>query len=155
MCRRLNVDPGCLKTGMPEEGRQTNQVARMVFEVERPAQGCQAILGKQVVEGESIGLLGRIGKIGVDLDGLHIGNNQEWGIEQGLAILQQLLIGFAKIGMFAFILNREVATPPDIGPARATALLGSASLKGKALAGGVLFKGVAWPSMRQRSMKCS
>ena len=97
--------------------------------------------GQERVVGDLIDLLDRVGEVGVDEDALHVGYHQERRIVERLAVLEQLLIGFVEVSLFALVLHREMVFFPHIGPALAALLLAHPSLVGEALAGRVVLGG--------------
>ncbi len=84
--------------------------------------------------------LDRVREVRVDDDLVDIGDDQQGWVEQGLAVLEELLVGSIQVGMLALVLPREVAPLPDVGPAVASALGVRTSLEGKGRAGGISFR---------------
>ncbi len=109
--------------------------------VEEGVQPTLPVLGQQIVEGDGVDALDGVGEVGVYENGVDVGYDEEGRVLQGLAVLEQLLIGFVEVGVFAFVLPGEVVFFPDVGPALAAASLGRAGFEGEGLAGGVFFGG--------------
>ena len=63
----------------------------------------------------------RVGEVGVDLEAVHVANDQEWRVTQVLAVAAQLAIGGAKIAMLALVFPAEMIFEPDVSPAVAAA----------------------------------
>ena len=82
------------------------------------AEDAEGLLGAvaELVEVEGVDLLGRVGEVGVDLEALQVADNQEGRVFQGLAILEQLLVGGGEVLVLALILPAEVAALPDVRP---------------------------------------
>jgi hypothetical protein len=104
-------------------------------------QQAHALRREQIVELDREHLLHRVGEVGMDRDLLHVGHDEQGRVLQALAVLQQLLVGFGEVGVFALVLPGEKAALPDIGPALAAALLVGAGLEGVARAARVVLHG--------------
>ncbi len=79
---------------------------------------------EQLVEGEAVDLLDGAGEVGVDLDRLDVGDDEQRRVFQRLAVLEELLVGAVEVGVLALVLPGERAALPHIGPALPAALLG-------------------------------
>lgn len=66
------------------------------------AQALEPCRGQQIVGREAIDLLDGVGEVGVDLDQVEVRNDQQRRVFQRLAVLEQLLVGFAQVGVLAF-----------------------------------------------------
>jgi hypothetical protein len=60
---------------------------------------------------------------------------------QGFPVLEQLLVGFIEVGVFAFVLPGKETFGSDIGKVGPALLFGDPGLKGELLAGGVVIGG--------------
>ncbi len=97
-----------------------------------------ALVGvEQVVERERIGLLDGVGEVGADLDRGQVRHDQQRRVLERLAVLEELVVGLAKVRVPALVLPGEGPTLPDVGPALAALLLGGALLEGEPLARGI------------------
>ena len=85
--------------------------------------------------------LDRPGEVGVDLEAIEVADHEERRVLQGLAILEQLLIGGLQVLVLAFILPAEPGLHPDVGPALAAVGFLDALLEGVPGAFGVHFGG--------------
>lgn len=68
---------------------------------------------------------------------IHIADDQEWRIFEGLSILQKLIVSGIEIFMLTIVLLTEKATLPDIRPTFPATVLGRALLESKPHARGV------------------
>ena len=82
------------------------------------------------------------GEVGVDHDAVHVADDQQRRVLQGLAVLEELLVGRVEVLVLALVLPGEVAPLPDVGPAVAAAVLRRALLEGERLPGGVDRRGL-------------
>ena len=78
---------------------------------------------EQIVEGEDVSLLDRVGPVGVDPDHVHVEYDQQRRIFQRRDILQQLRLRLVEIGVAALVLPLETAALPHVGLAFASARL--------------------------------
>jgi hypothetical protein len=62
---------------------------------------------QQIVERKGARALAGVGEVGVDDDAIDVAHDEQRRILQRLTILQQLLIGFIEVGVFALIFQRE------------------------------------------------
>ena len=81
-------------------------------------------------EVEGVDLLGRAGEVGVDLEAVHVADDQQRRVFQVLAVQEQLLVGGGQVLVLALVLPAEVAAHPDVGPAVAAVGLVDAALEG-------------------------
>ena len=78
--------------------------------------------------------LGRGGEVGMDLEAVHVANDQQRRVLQVFAVEQQLGVGRLQVLVLALVLPAEVAAHPDVGPAVAALGLLDALLEGVPLA---------------------
>ena len=82
------------------------------------------------------------GEVGVDLDQVHIADDERGRVLEVLAVVEQLAVGGGEVGVRALVLPAEAAAPPDVGPALAAgAGPFRAGLEGIRLAAGVALVG--------------
>ena len=82
------------------------------------------------------------GEVGVDLDAVHVANDERGRVLEVLAVVEELLVRGGEVGVRALVLPPEVPALPDVGPAltaRTQPL--RARLERVGLAGGVGFIG--------------
>ena len=84
----------------------------------------------QVVEGEDVLLLDHVGPGRVDLDLLHVGDDQQRRVVERALIELELLQRRAEVLALALVLPGEAAALPHVGPAVAAAGLRRALLEG-------------------------
>lgn len=66
---------------------------------------------------ELVHLLGGAGEIGVNLEAVHVADDEEGRVFEILAVPEQLGVGFFEVFALAFVLPAEMAAHPDVGPA--------------------------------------
>jgi hypothetical protein len=91
----------------------------------------------QVLRGELVHLLHRVGEVGVDADAVHVGHDQQWGVFQRDAVLQELRERGFQVFATAFVFPREMALAPDVCPAVAATRLAGALFEGEPLPRGI------------------
>ena len=108
-------------------------------------------LGKQFPQDVQIGRLGQPGQVelvfplgrgrevGMDLEAVHVADDQQRRILQVLAVAKELVVGFLQVFVLAFVFPAEVAAHPHVGPAVAAFGLLNALLESVPLALGVGF----------------
>jgi hypothetical protein len=101
--------------------------------LELPADGGVA----QLVESDPVDLVDGVGPVGVDLEGRHVGDDEERRVLEGHGVLLELGIGGAEVLALALVLPGEVAALPDVGPALAAGGFRRAALEGISIALGV------------------
>ena len=79
---------------------------------------------------EAVDLLGRAGEVGVDLEAVHVADDQQRRVIQVLAVEQQLGVGVLQVLVLALVFPAEVAAHPHVGPALAAVGLLHAVLEG-------------------------
>ena len=84
---------------------------------ERLAQQIQPGGVQQIFQRQMVRLFGGVGEVGVDDDALHVADDEQRRVEEGLAILEELGVGLVEVGVLAFVLPRKMAHLPDVGPA--------------------------------------
>ena len=80
------------------------------------AQRSGGVLG-EIVEGDGVDDGLGVGEVGVDLDHVHVADDERGRVLKILAVVEQLAVGGGQIGVGALVLPAEVAALPDIGPA--------------------------------------
>jgi len=88
------------------------------------------LLLRQVREGEGMNRLGRPGEVGVDLEPVHVGDDEQGRVVERLPVAQELVVGGLQVLVLPLVLPGEVALLPDVGPAFAAAVLGCPLLEG-------------------------
>jgi len=73
----------------------------------------------------------------VDLEAVEVADDEEGWVLQVLAVLLYLPVGGREVLVLAFVLPREVAAHPDVGPTARAARLAGAFLEGVVGAVGV------------------
>ena len=81
--------------------------------------GRALVAGGEVVEGDAVDLGAGAGEVGVDLDAVHVADDERGRVLEVLAVVEQLAVGGGEVGVRALVLPAEAAAPPDIGPALA------------------------------------
>ena len=100
-------------------------------------------------------LLGGGGEVGMDLDGVEVGDDQQGRVFEVVLVAQQLVVGFDQVLVRPLVLPGEVSAVPDIGPAVAAGRFGGATFEGEEVAGRVQVRRASgWSRTRQRSRKC-
>ena len=59
----------------------------------------------------------RAGEVGVDLDAVHVADDERGRVLQILAVVEQLAVRRREVGVRALVLPAEVTALPDVGPA--------------------------------------
>ena len=80
--------------------------------------GAFAALG-EVVEGEFVDGGTGAGEVGVDLDAVHVADDERGRVRQVLTVVEELAVGGGEVGAVPLVLPAEVPALPDIGPATA------------------------------------
>jgi len=88
------------------------------------------LLLRQVLEGEGIDRLGRPGEVGMNLEPVHVGDDEQGRVVERLPVAQELVVGGFQVLVLALVLPGEVALLPDVGPALAAAVFGRPLLEG-------------------------
>jgi len=88
---------------------------------------------------EGVHALGRVSEVGVDLEAVHVADDQQRRVPQVLTIEEKLPVGGPQVFALALVLPAEVAAFPDVGPAIPSAGLVNAALEGE---GGALWIGL-------------
>ena len=96
---------------------------------------------QQVVECEGDDAFGGVGEIGVNDDALNVAHDEQGRIQEGFAILQELLVGVVQVCALAFVFPREKIFFPHICKAVAAVAFGGESLERKQCARAVYFGG--------------
>ena len=86
---------------------------------------------EQVVEGEGVGLLHRVGEVGVDHDAVDVTGDEQRRVLEGCGVYQELGVGGVEVLVLALVFPAEAALAPDVGPALAAGGLGRALLEGE------------------------
>ena len=95
----------------------------------------------EVGEVEGVDALFGVGEVGVDLEVVEVGDDQERRVEEVFAVVVELLVGGLKVLVRAFVFPGEVVTEPHVGKAIAAVNLGDMFLEGVALAVGIVVGG--------------
>ena len=98
---RLAGDAGFQRAGIAEDAAEDVDVRRQG----EPGQ----------VEG--MDLLGGAREVRVDLEAVHVADDQQRRVFQGLAVQLQLLVGGLEVLVLALVFPTEMIPHPDIGPA--------------------------------------
>jgi hypothetical protein len=110
------------------------------FEEDGP-EDLQLLRLAQVVQREGVLHPPRAGEVGVDLDALHVGDDEEGRVLQRLPVEEELVVGLAEVGPRLLVLPAEEALFPHVGPALTGVVLVRPLLEGEALCGLVHFGG--------------
>lgn len=102
----------------------------------RPQPG-QPFGREQVIQRQGEIAFGRVGKVGVDLDDLHVRDEQQRRVVQRVGVIEQLPVGALQVTVGALVLERKEALLLDVGKAVAAQGLVGARLKGEPLPRGV------------------
>src|SRR5260221_6429209 len=103
---------------------------------ERP-QDSEMLRLRHLVICEPIDPLRRIGEVRVDLEGIHVADNQQGRVIEVVTVLEQLLVGICEARVAALVLPGEVPLEPDISESLTTTSLLDTALKGEECAIGV------------------
>ena len=85
----------------------------------RRMRSASAVLSPPSARSSSVSVVnGRsgVGEVGVDLDPVHVANDERGRILQVFAVVKQLPIGGGEVGVVALVLPAEVFALPDVGP---------------------------------------
>ena len=113
-------------------------------EKDPPEQG-HATAVRYIGQGDGVHLLGAVGEVGVDDDGLRVAGDKQRRVAQIFAVEQELLVCFVEVGVATFVFPNELPKVEDIGTPFAAVVLDGAGLEGEEVACGVGFyrRGVA------------
>ena len=94
------------------------------------------------VEGDAMDLRAGAREVGVDLDQVHIADDERGRVLEVLAVVEQLAVGGGEVGVRALVLPAKAAALPDVGPALAAgAGAFRAGLESVGLAAGIALVG--------------
>ncbi len=97
------------------------------------------LVGKRA-EVDQMGFLDRAREVGVNLDVVEVGNNQDRRVFERFPVGAELVIGGFEIGAPALVFPCEVIPIPNIRPAVATHRFGGTALERERLPGRVHFR---------------
>ena len=120
------------------------QVLRFDHHGAKDAHGLGGLVaaGGEVVEGDLVDAGSSVGEVGVDLDAVHVADDEGGRVFEVFAVVEELAVGGGEVGAVALVLPAEVSALPDVGPAlSAGAEALGAGLEGVGLACGVGFSG--------------
>ena len=84
---------------------------------EDPAEDVQIGGVRQPGQVEDVDLLGGAGEIRVDLEAVHVADDHQRRVLQGLAVQLQLLVGRLEVLVLPLVLPGEMVPHPNVGPA--------------------------------------
>ena len=122
--------------------------------VEQVAEDLELRRDEQVFQRERIHSGGRVGEVGVDLDGIDVADDQQRWVFQRFAVLLQLAVGFNQVGVLALVFPGEMAPIPDIRKALLAGQFFCAGFEGKEIPVGVHFDRHLVVHQPARSIKC-
>ena len=99
-------------------GLSRTQRLRLAHHRAQDAQRSRGLVpaGSKVFERQRVDDGTGVGEVGMDLDPVHVADDERGRILQVLAVVKQLPIGGGEVGVVALVLPTEVSALPDVGP---------------------------------------
>jgi hypothetical protein len=92
----------------------------------------------QIVERDFVGLAYGRGEVGVNLEAIHIANDQQRRIFESLAILEELIVSRDQVLVPAFVLPAKEISFPNVCPAVPATVLVRAAFESESFAGWII-----------------
>ena len=72
---------------------------------------------RQILEGEGVDCLGRAREVGMDLEPVHVADDEQGRVVERFTVAQELIVGSVEVLVLSLVLPGEVSLFPNIGPA--------------------------------------